>query len=159
VLDQRRGEGDVDLVGGVRMELVADHQRRLQPVQPRRVGGEHAQVAREHSRHAPIRAEAELQVAVDDVRVLEDAREGARGLEQDPGLLAARGGAVDGRVLDADQVVERDRREKGGFPLAPREQGDELTLGAGRRFGDPLLERLEAEPDLLAEQAELHRRL
>ena len=46
-----------------------------------------------------------------------------------------------------------------GRPRSPRaagDQDDELAPCAGGGLRDPLLERLEAEPDLLAEGRELH---
>ena len=78
-------------------------------MQARRVGREDAQVPREDVRLLGVVAVAELEVADDDVRVVEDAREVGGGLEEDARLLAARGGAVDSRVLDRDEVVQRDR--------------------------------------------------
>ena len=157
-LERRRAQGEIDLVVGVRVQLVDDRERRRQAVQARSVGGEDAQVAREHVRLAGSVAVAKLEVADDDVLVVEHASEVGRGFVQDPGLLPTRGGAVDGRVLDRDEVVERDRGEERRLPLPAREQGDELPLGASGRLRDPTLERLEVEPDPLTERLELHSR-
>ncbi len=137
------------------MQLVDDRQRRRQPVQTRSVSGEDAQMPAEDVRLARVVAVAELELADDDVPVIEDAGEVRGSLVQDPRLLAARSGAVDRGALDADEVVERDRGEERCLPLAAREEGDELPLRAGGGRGDPPLERLEAEPDLLSEADEL----
>jgi hypothetical protein len=86
----------------VGVELVDDREGGGEAVQPRRVGGEHAQVAGEHVRLVGVLAVAKLQVADDDVLVLECACEHRGGFVQDPRLLAARSGGVHCRVLDRD---------------------------------------------------------
>jgi len=81
-----RAERQVDLVVAVGVELVDDRQRRTEAVQPRRVGGQHPHEAAEHLRLARLLAPAQLEMAVDEVRVVERAGEAGRGLEQDAGL-------------------------------------------------------------------------
>jgi len=98
---QRGGaKRQVDLVVAVGVQLVDDRQARAQAVQPRRVGGQHPHEAAEHLRLARVLAPPEFKVAVDDVGVVERAGETGGGLEQNPGLLAAGGGAVDLGPLD-----------------------------------------------------------
>ena len=138
------------------VELVDDRERRGEPVQLGGVGGEDAQVSGDDVRFERVVDPAELEVADDDVRVLELAGEHGGGLVEDACLLTARGGAVDGRLRHGDQVVQRDRRHQGGLALAAGEEDDELAFGACGGACDPFLERLQVESDLLAEQGELH---
>jgi hypothetical protein len=95
-------------------------------------------------------------VADEDVGVVEDAREVRGCLVEDARLLARRGGAVDGRALGRDEVVERDRGEEGRLPLPARKERHKLALRAGRGFRYPPLEGLEGQADLVSEPLELH---
>ncbi len=112
-LQGRRAEREVDLVVTVGVQLVDDRERGREPVQFRRVGGENPQVAAEPLRLVRVLAPAQLEVADDDVLVLKPQGEGGGRLVEDPRLLARGSGAVDGRMLDRDEVMQRDGGEQG----------------------------------------------
>jgi hypothetical protein len=126
----------------VRLQLVEDRQRERQPVQQRRVGGQHPQVAGEHLRLLGVGHPAQLMMPVDDVRVAEIAGEAVGVLEQDPCLLPGRRGTVDGGVLDRHQVVQRDQRRQHRLAVAPGDQDQQLALRARGRRADAALEGL-----------------
>jgi hypothetical protein len=102
------------------VQLVANRETERQAVQSRGVGGEDAEVAGEHARLARVRAPADLKVPVDEVRVVERARELRAVLVQDTALFSRTCGAVD--VAGAlGQGPEGIRSEQSGFAVAARE--------------------------------------
>jgi hypothetical protein len=143
----------------VGVQLVDDRQRGRQAVQAGSVRSQDAQMPTEHVGLVRVVAPAELQVADDHVLVLEPAGERRSRLEQDPRLLPRACGAVDGGVLDHDQMMERDGGEQGCFPLPSWEQGDELPLRARGGLRDPLLEWLQLQPDPFGEGGETAQRV
>jgi hypothetical protein len=93
----------------------------VRPVQAGRVGGEDAQVPAEHVRFVRVLAVAKLQMADDDVVVLERASEHRGGLVEDPCLLAARGGRVNGGVRNGEKMLEGEGGKQRRLSLPPRE--------------------------------------
>jgi hypothetical protein len=126
----------------VGVHLVQDRERGFEAVQQASVGGEDAHVAAERPRLGGVGAVADLEVAVDEVRVVEHAGEVRSGFVQDPGLLSGCGCAVDGGVVHGQQVVVGDRGEQVGLAVAAREQDHRLPLRPGDRLRDPTLEGL-----------------
>ena len=106
---------------------------------------QHPQVAGEAGRLVRVIAPAQFQVALDDVRIAEFAGEVAGVLVQDPGLLAAGGGAEDPRPLDGDQVVRAPTSAIKAVLPWPRGAGPRLALGAADRPPDPALKRLDRD--------------
>ena len=151
--------GEVDAVVLVGVQLVDDRERGGETVQLERVGGEDAQVPCEPFRHVGVVAPSELEVPDHEPGVVEADHKPSGLLEEDACLVAAGGGDVDGGVLDAEEMVDGERREQRRLSLAAREQDNELTLVAGGSLRDQLLERLQLESHPFAEQGELHRGL
>jgi hypothetical protein len=141
----------VHVVLRVGLQLVHDAQAEGQAMQLRGVGGVHLQRARRDLRLRRVRAVAQHQVPLDDVRVAVGARVALGVAKEVLGLLAAGGDDDDPGVLDREEMVQRDERRQARLAVASRQQDHDLAGAAGDGPEDAPLEGLDVEATRLRE--------